>query len=131
LAVGLGTAFLTDTAPAPAAAARYHYVPAGSNGAMALQLQGHGTAWGQQTSWFGLARQQAPPPPRATYYLTYQHPYTRRWVNVPVGLPGGTPQIQYRTSRVQYNYGSYVVEVRFLADGSVDVVYNSGLFRAL
>jgi hypothetical protein len=38
--------------------------------------------------------------------------------------------MEYRTRRVIYNYGSDTVEVHFLPDGSVDVIYNSGLFRA-
>jgi hypothetical protein len=131
LGVGIISAWLSATGRAPAAVARYHYVPVGAGGAMALQTPAPGGAMGEQTSWFGLVREPAPPPPRTTYHLTYRHPYTGRWVTVPVGLPAGTPRIQYWTARVQYNYGSYVVEVRFLRDGSVDVVYNSGLFRAL
>jgi hypothetical protein len=123
-------AFMAASAACHAAAARYHYVPAGSGGVMVLRPWVPGGSAGEQTSWFGLVREQAPRPPRTTYYLTYRHPYTGGQVTVPVGLPGGTPRIQYRTSAVLYNYGSYAVEVHFLPDGSVDVVYNAGLFRA-
>jgi hypothetical protein len=50
---------------------------------------------------------------------------------VPLALPEGTPNMEYRTNRILYNYGSYSVAVHFLADGSVDVVYDSGFFRKL
>ena len=50
-------------------------------------------------------------------------------VTVPVALPQGTPNIEYLARRVVYNYGSYTVSVLFLADGSVDVIYNSGFAR--
>ena len=52
-------------------------------------------------------------------------------ITVPLSFPEGTPRIEHRADRVIYNYGSYTVEVHFLPDGSVDVVYNSGLRRAL
>jgi hypothetical protein len=52
-------------------------------------------------------------------------------VNVPLALPDGTPVIEHVGQRIVYNYGSYTVEVRFLPDGGVDVVYNSGLLRRI
>jgi hypothetical protein len=52
-------------------------------------------------------------------------------VVVPLALPCGTPVIEHVWRRTVYNYGSYTVEVRFLPDGSVDVMYDSGLLRAL
>jgi len=48
---------------------------------------------------------------------------------VPLTLPEGTPRIEHRRNRIVYNYGSDVVEVHFLSDGSADVIYDSGLFR--
>jgi fructose-1,6-bisphosphatase/inositol monophosphatase family enzyme len=50
-------------------------------------------------------------------------------VKVPLALYQGTPKIRYRTNLVMYDYGSDAIEVRFLADGSVDVIYNSGFLR--
>jgi hypothetical protein len=50
-------------------------------------------------------------------------------VTVPLCLPEGTPRVEHVRDRIVYNYGSYTVEVRFLPDGSVDVLYSSGLFR--
>jgi hypothetical protein len=46
-------------------------------------------------------------------------------------LPEGTPRIEHVWRRIVYNYGSYTVAVLFLPDGSVDVIYNSGLLRGL
>jgi hypothetical protein len=59
------------------------------------------------------------------------HPCTGQAVSVPLALPCDTPVIQHVRNSTVYNYGSYTVEVRFLADGSVDVIYNSGLLRAV
>jgi hypothetical protein len=63
--------------------------------------------------------------------VTYRHPYSGRSVTVPMRLPEGPPRFERRTDRIIYNYGDYTVEARFLQDGSVDVVYNSGLLRPL
>ena len=45
-------------------------------------------------------------------------------------LPRDTPVMEYRTNRTIYDYGTYSVEIHFLADGTADVIYNSGLKRA-
>jgi hypothetical protein len=52
-------------------------------------------------------------------------------VRVPIAFPIGTPLLEYRTDSVVYDYGTYSITVRFIEDGSVDVVYRSGLFRSL
>jgi hypothetical protein len=62
--------------------------------------------------------------------VTFCHPYTHSNVAVPLALPEGTPNILHGPDRITFNYGSYAVRVRFLADGSVDVVYDSGFLRA-
>jgi hypothetical protein len=48
-----------------------------------------------------------------------------------LALPDGTPVIEHVRQRIVYNYGSYTVEVRFLPEGAVDVIYNSGLLRRI
>ena len=63
--------------------------------------------------------------------VTFRHPYTSRNVTVPMKLPDSTPRIEHISDRVRFNYGSYSVEARFLPDGAVDVVYNSGFLRSL
>jgi hypothetical protein len=51
-------------------------------------------------------------------------------VTVPLTLPFySTPQIYHRGDRLIYDYSTETVEVVFLPDGSVDVVYNSGFLR--
>jgi hypothetical protein len=62
--------------------------------------------------------------------VTFRHPCTGRSLVLPLALPRDTPQMEYRTNRTIYNYGSYTVEVSFLADGTADVIYNNGLLRA-
>jgi hypothetical protein len=63
--------------------------------------------------------------------VTFRHPYTGRNVTVPLRLPQGTARMEQRSDRIIYNFGDYTVEARFLPDGSVDVIYNSGLARPL
>jgi hypothetical protein len=46
-------------------------------------------------------------------------------------FPDGTPRIEYAPGRVVYNYGSYTVEAHFYRDGTVEVVYDSGLLRGI
>jgi hypothetical protein len=83
---------------------------------------------GEKITVFGRSPYTSPPP-QATYLVTFRHPLTNCTVTVPLGLLPDTPTIEHRTNRVVYNYGSYIVEVRFLADGSVDVSYDNGLLR--
>lgn len=111
---------------APAARVRYHFMPADGSGNTVLKP---GPA-GERVSWFGPAREAVPPPPRPTCQVTFLHPYTGRTVTVPLALPLSTPRIEHVRNRIVFNYGSDTVEVRFLPDGSVDVIYNTGLLRA-
>lgn len=117
---------------AQAAVARFHYVPADASGKMIVPATSAYGGAGERLSWFGSVRQACPQPPRATRMVTFRHPCTGRAVIVPLALPDGTPVIEHRgPMTVVYNYGSYTVEVDFLRDGSVDVVYNSGFLRGL
>ncbi len=63
--------------------------------------------------------------------VTFRHPYTSRNVVVPMKLPDSTPRVEHISDRIRLNYGSYYVEARFLPEGGVDVIYNSGLLRSL
>jgi hypothetical protein len=63
--------------------------------------------------------------------VTFRHGCSGQLVSVPIAFPEGTPRVAYRASSIMYNYGSYTVEAVFLADGSVDVIYDSGLLRPL
>ncbi len=110
--------------PLQAAQARFHYVPADANGTMVLQGSSSMAVVG------GLL--PCPVPPRPNCMMAFRHPRTGQLVRVPLAFPVGTPNIEHRgTDWIIYNYGSYTVGVQFLADGSVDVLYNSGFLRAL
>jgi hypothetical protein len=114
--------------PVSAARVRYHYVPppGADNGPVEAVVTGTGE---RLTMFGGVAGPAAAPPPKATCRVTYRHPSTGRLVTVPLALPDATPRIEHRFGRLIYNYGSDTVEVLFQPDGSVDVVYNTGLFR--
>ncbi|MBY0527514.1 MAG: hypothetical protein K2R98_29225 [Gemmataceae bacterium] len=127
LTFGAVVALLLCGNVASAAIVRYHYVPAGP-GPMTL-APGPTGAPGELINIRG--RQPYNCPPRPTCLVTFKHCFTGALVVVPLALPEGTPQMMHRGNRTIYNYGSYTVTVQFLEDGSVDVIYNSGLFREI
>ena len=110
---------------------RFHFVPVDAYGRVCLQpALASGTA-GEYLTWLGTVSQPSPAPPRPTHLDTFRHPCTGLTLTVPICFPEGSPRLEYRSSRIIYNYGSYTVEAHFLPDGSVDILYNSGLLRAL
>jgi hypothetical protein len=125
LAVSLALTGLT--APAQAARVRLHYGPA------ALWPSApHGPGPSpEDVRWFGPLKPPHSEVPHPNQLVSFCHPCTGGTVVVPLALPCGTPVIEHLYHRTVYNYGSYSVEVRFLPDGSVDVIYDSGLLRAL
>ncbi|MFN4258015.1 MAG: hypothetical protein ACK4RK_01870 [Gemmataceae bacterium] len=114
--------------PAAAAIVRYHYVPSQPPTVYVLQPFAPGVA-GELLTWFGLRGEPYPRAPKPNHLAVLCHPFTRQNVTVPLQLPPGTPTIMHSGPRVIYNYGSYTVTVRFYEDGTLDVIYNSGLFR--
>jgi hypothetical protein len=68
---------------------------------------------------------------RPTQMVTFRHPFTGGNATVPIYLPEGTPRMEHRSDRIIYNYSDLTVEARFLPDGAVDVIYNSGFLRQL
>jgi hypothetical protein len=119
-----GGALLTAPAAADAARVRYHFVA--EPGGCCLKAP----AAGQRRTLTGWAAYNCPPP-RATQLVSFRHPATGQTVTVPLALPDSTPRMEYVRNRAVYNYGDYTVEVDFLSDGSADIIYDSGLFRAL
>ena len=110
--------------PAEAARIRYHFVPApAGNGCVTAP------AAGQRLTLGGWQAYNCPPP-CATQLVTFRHPATGQCITVPLALPDSLPRMEYVGNRAIYNYGSNTVEVAFFQDGSVDAVYDSGLFRA-
>ena len=72
-----------------------------------------------------------PRQPAPTHMVTFRHPAGNKNVIVPFTFPQGIPRIETRSDRIIYNWGSYQVQARFLPDGSVDVLYNSGVLRPI
>ena len=128
----LATVFivLANAANVCAAQLRYRYVPVDAQGNTTMQPDASG-APGERISFFAGGRQPTCSQPRPTCIQTFRHPCTGQPVSVPLALPQDTPVIEHVRNRVVYNYGSYTVEVRFLPDGSVEVVYNSGFLRGI
>jgi hypothetical protein len=125
-------ALLALTPAARADIVRYRLVPIDAQGHMALTPIGPGGALGVRTSFRSPTPEPCPQARRATHVVTVVHPCTGRTLLVPLTLPDDTPRIEHRLGSVIYNYGSYTVTLRFLDDGSVEVVYNSGaLLRPL
>jgi hypothetical protein len=124
-------AALLAPATARADSLRFRYVPANTEGALTQVPAGPDGALGELRS--GL---RATPKPYAGNYqanqmITFRQPYTSRNVIVPMKLPDSTPRIEHISDRIRFNYGTYYVEARFLPEGGVDVVYNSGYLRGL
>jgi hypothetical protein len=109
---------------------RFVYGPADGDGHCQLQPSGPGVV-SHRACWFGRGEVPFPGQPRPTCQVTLTNPRTGRPVTVPLALPPGTPRIEHVYGRTVYNYGSYTVSVGFLPDGSVEVIYNSGLLRGL
>jgi hypothetical protein len=123
LAVAGGLLF-ASAQPAGAARIRYHFTPDPA-GKGCLKAP----AAGERLTLTGWVPYNCPPR-RATRLVSFRHPCTGQTVTVPLALPDSTPRMEYSRDRVTYDYGSDTVEVLFLKDGSADVYYDSGLFRA-
>ena len=110
----------------------FHYVPVDDAGNTKLQptARGPGGA-GEKVTWVGLVREPTNNQPRPTHLVTFRHPFTNKPITVPLALSPDTPRMHYWRDRVVYDYGSNTVEAKFHTDGSVDVIYNSGLLRPL
>jgi hypothetical protein len=122
------------SAPGQAADLRYHYVPvdAAGNTQLAPVVQpGGGGSPGERIRFLGFVREPAATQPKPTHLVTFKHSFSARNITVPLTLPPATPRMSIRRDSVMYNYGSEQVEVQFLRDGTVDVVYSSGLLRRI
>jgi hypothetical protein len=124
---------VATTGPARAEVLRFHYSAAQicGNGHTSLKVAPDG-ATGEYKTWsLSPVTKSYYCPPKATHMVTFRHPHTCQNVTVPLAFPQGTPRLAYQTNAVSFQYTGYVVRVDFLPDGSVDVVYNSGLFRPI
>jgi hypothetical protein len=109
--------------------ARLRYVS--QAGSPVLLYRPEDSASGTTASFLGVGPTRVVRVPRPNQVVSFRHPATGTSVSVPVAFPLATPRVEYRAAQVVYNYGSYTITIRFLADGSVDVVYSSGPFRPL
>ena len=125
------TLVVLTAAPALAEMVRFRYVPVDACGTMQQVAAGPNGAAGELFRGFGMQSLPYQRTFRPNQMVTFRHPYHGRLATLPLTLPEGTPRLEHRADRIVYNYGSYVVEVRFIADGTVDVVYNSGFLRPL
>jgi hypothetical protein len=123
--LALGSLLIPGQGTASAARVRFHYTPD------QLNCKVPPVVAGEEISWFGAFRQPCPRTLHPTHSVCFRHPCTGATITVPLALPPGTPRIEHVRNRVIFNYGDYTVEVQFLPDGSVDIIYNSGLFRPL
>lgn len=124
---------LCGVSPSRAAAeqVRFRFVPSSQPGVLVQVPAGPGGALGERRATALSAPQPYNAAVRPNQMVTFRHPFTGGNVTVPLRLPDSTPLIQHRPDRVIFNYGSYAVEARFLRDGSVEVVYNSGFLRPI
>jgi hypothetical protein len=123
-----GALVLSLARPAHAERVRFHYTP-GDVVAHSPVAPGPNVV-GERVTLFG-GTEPYTCQLRPTAIVTFRHCYTGQPVSVPLRLPDSVPRIEHRYNRVIYNYGSQTIELVFLPDGSVDVVYNSGGFRPL
>lgn len=119
------------TSRVSAEAVRFRYAPADACGTMFQVAAGPGGAIGEKLTGFGLMPQPFNQAFRPNQIVTFRHPCNGRNVTIPLTLPAGTPRLEHRADSIVYNYGSYSTTVRFLPDGAVDVIYNSGFLRPL
>jgi hypothetical protein len=124
---------LSMFAPALATAeqVRYRYVPTDMVGTVSQVPIGPEGTIGELKRGLGVRTLPYPYAVKPNQMVTFRHPYNGRNVTVPLRLPADPAQMEHQRDRIIYNYGDYTVSVRFLTDGAVDVVYNSGLMRPL
>ena len=125
------TVLVLAAAQVQAERVRYHFAAADIAGNTVQTPAGKCNAIGERVSYLGLGASPYGGAMRPNYLVTFSNPVTKGMVTVPLALPEGTPQMRYARNRAIFDYGTYQVEVVFLPDGSVDVYYDSGLFRKL
>jgi hypothetical protein len=133
LTVGVAAVLVSAVFANPACAerVRYHFSPADLCGKTVQTPAGACNAIGERVSYLGLSTTPVNYMLKPTYIVTFRHPFSKQNVTVPLALPPYTPIISYYSNRVTLTYGGYSVDVVFLPDGSVDTIYDSGLFRPL
>jgi hypothetical protein len=106
---------------------RFKYLPIDPAGNTQLVAKANGVT-GERASWMGGAWSPYYRRIEPTHIVTYRLPGGQT-VNVPITFPAGTPSVEHLPDRIVYNFSGYQITVRFLADHSVEVMYNSGFLR--
>ncbi len=119
----VGFLLLATAGTAKAQQVQYHYVRADGSRFLAYTPRPSYAFVRGRVYYFSPPPQLEPPPPNT--WLEFRHPHTHAYLTVPLNLPNGMPQIEYRGDRVIYNYGGSSVVIHFVRDGSVDVTYPS------
>ncbi|CAN5430688.1 hypothetical protein BH10PLA2_BH10PLA2_32410 [soil metagenome] len=125
---------LASGASVQAADLRYHYVPvdqAGNTQLTPVVQPGGGGSPGERIRFLGFVNEPVTSQPKPTHLVTFRHSFSGRNITVPLTLRPGTPRMSYNRDSILYNYGSESIEVEFNKDGSVDVIYSSGLLRRI
>jgi hypothetical protein len=125
------SATLLTPAALRADSVRFRFVPTGPQGALVQVPAGPDGALGELRAGLSTTPRPFPRNYRPNRLVTFRHPYTSRNVTLPMMLPDNTPRIEHIRDRIRFGYTSYFIDVRFLPDGGVDVVYNSGFLRTL
>jgi len=109
---------------------RFRYAPKDPSGNTVL-VPGPSGAPGERSRWLGGPSEPFMRAIAPTHTVTFRHPVSNQQVIVPFTFPDGTPRIEHRADQIVYNWSGYQVRARFLADGSVEVLYNSGALRPI
>lgn len=121
-------AVLACVDPADAEQIRIRYWPQDSGPATVMKPAQAGQPTGVRISRFGFRREPYYCLPKANCLKTFTHRCTGQKVTVPLYLPADTPRIAHTWSGISYQYTGFSVNVVFLEDGSVEVVYDNGPF---
>jgi hypothetical protein len=111
---------------------RFHYAPMDACSSTMTQVPaGPDGALGELKRGFGALSLPYPYVVRPNQMVTFRHAYNGKLVTVPMRFPASLPRIEQRPDRIIYHFAEYDAEARFLPDGTVDVVYNSGFLSPL
>ena len=110
---------------------RYRYVPIDACGTMAPAPIGPEGTIGELKRGLGARPLPYPYALKPNQMVTFRHPFNGRNATVPMRLPNEKARMEHHSDRIVYNFSDFTVEVRFLPDGAVEIVYNSGLLRPL
>jgi hypothetical protein len=105
---------------------RILYCPQDSGPTTVMKAADPGKPTGVRVSGFGLRREPYYCLPKSNCLRTFCHTCTKQNVTLPLYLPAATPRVAHTWRGISYQYTGFAVNVNFLQDGSVEVVYDNG-----